>query len=44
MLAWVRDETDPLTQSDNICALGVAHMSCTELLLGLIRTNVEFLL
>ncbi len=41
MLAWVRDATDPLTRSNNICALGFVHVNCTELLLGLIRTNVK---
>ena len=41
MLAWVRDRTDPPTQSNNTCALSFVHMRCTELLLGLIRTNVK---
>ena len=41
MLAWVRDATDPLTRSNNICALGFVHVNCTELLLCLIRTNVK---
>ena len=41
ILAWVKDATDPLTQSNNTCALSFVHIRCTELLLGLIRTNVK---